>query len=1290
VSPNEKKKRKFPLLVPVIRRRSEDGDTLIEVLLALVVLSLATVALLVGFATVISASAEHRTLSNDNLALEAGAQQLTGLIEASTNPNLLGDSCSNSGSASYSSASYPGYNSGAGLSVSEGGNSYQVIYALTPYTAIQYWNGSSYATTCTAASNGAPQLITIQLVGTNKVLTFVVGNPSSTSSSTSGSGTESLVIANYSQSATQSSPNLVGSAGAYLSPQPYVEVVDPGSNAISTDLSPILLSITKVTGTGTLSGCSGLEVNGFVTFSECSISAQGIYEIQATDQNSNIAASPQYYISVSAAGYSLSFNRPSATSGACTLSGSAGQGQPVGGVSGAQLNPQPAAQLAVWVENSSLQQVCGWTGTIVLASSGGILSNDSANGSTCLSLSATNGFAQPAGGGCDFAGGYVLVSQGGYQSTNYVLTASVPNPPTSTLVSSTTSSPFHVSSYGAAVKLVYYLQPIGVASASASTAFVSQSFSIPFLTSGTAQAIVAVEDSFGNIVVNAKNGTNTMGLSTFSLTGGGGTLSGCTPTLNSGYYLITGCHGTAYAGSVTLTATSSISVTVNGTSSTPSVTSSAFGITGVPNSLIFSTQPVAGASGSIFTTMPVLEVLDSGNRVVSAATGGTLALTASGGILSNCTNLTLVSGVVSAQNCTFAGLESGSYTLNGSITVTVGGTSYPLTATSGSFAPPLPGAATQLVFVTSPTAGAAGSTLSTMPVVYVEDSAGNLITSSNIIISLTPSGGTLANCGNLAVTGGVANVTGCTFGGLIGTPYTLTASATGLTSGTSSSFMVTGPGPVNQLVLNLSVSGSSCSPSIVYLGTCTPTATFEDAYGNTETTDAATISFQNSGSNGGTVSAVGPSEANGVASETLTGTALGTISVYATGGGLTTTTGTFTVAKAAQTVNFYTSNSYATTTTTGNATYSAGGTYQTYAQGSAGGTVTFASTTTGVCTVNSTSGLVTFVTGGSCVVTADAATTTNYLDSGTTTFTLTINKANQTIVFTAPTRASENSANYTPSGTSSSGLPVTFTLDGTSTGCTLTAGVVDFTAVGTCVIDANQAGNASYNAATQVQRSITVVNLGFTSLATAGALANTATTASITGTAGSKIVIFVSFTSQYGGNTCGTPTSTAFTGATQIGTTYGFYAGNPYDYLCVYTATATGTAGTVTETDTGSASSGHSPSTDIQVMGITGDNSAVVTNSATSAGTTTAVTFNLGTTPGAESLEMDFGAAQFTQNGTQPTFSTPTNFTLLSIQPAAGYPSVVGYVFYGDAATPVTDTLSATDNWGSIGLEIQP
>ena len=65
-------------------------------------------------------------------------------------------------------------------------------------------------------------------------------------------------------------------------------------------------------------------------------------------------------------------------------------------------------------------------------------------------------------------------------------------------------------------------------------------------------------------------------------------------------------------------------------------------------------------------------------------------------------------------------------------------------------------------------------------------------------------------------------------------------------------------------------------------------------------------------------------------------------------------------------------------------------------------------------------------------------------------------------------------ATYTPTATATSGLTVAITVDGTSTGCSISGGVVSFTAAGTCTLDANQAGNANYNAAPQVQQTFTV------------------------------------------------------------------------------------------------------------------------------------------------------------------------------------------------------------------------
>jgi hypothetical protein len=95
----------------------------------------------------------------------------------------------------------------------------------------------------------------------------------------------------------------------------------------------------------------------------------------------------------------------------------------------------------------------------------------------------------------------------------------------------------------------------------------------------------------------------------------------------------------------------------------------------------------------------------------------------------------------------------------------------------------------------------------------------------------------------------------------------------------------------------------------------------------------------------------------------------------------------------------------------------------------------------------------------------------------------TIVKNGQTISFTstAPTAAKVGGSTYTATATATSGLAVTFS-SATPTVCTVSGAVFTFIATGTCTVNANQAGNATYNAAPQVQQSFTVYSLKPTSL----------------------------------------------------------------------------------------------------------------------------------------------------------------------------------------------------------------
>jgi len=99
------------------------------------------------------------------------------------------------------------------------------------------------------------------------------------------------------------------------------------------------------------------------------------------------------------------------------------------------------------------------------------------------------------------------------------------------------------------------------------------------------------------------------------------------------------------------------------------------------------------------------------------------------------------------------------------------------------------------------------------------------------------------------------------------------------------------------------------------------------------------------------------------------------------------------------------------------------------------------------------------------------APTAGYLNVATDT------RLSQTINFTstAPSNATTGGPTYTPTATATSGLAVTFTIDASASSvCSISGGIVSFNAVGTCVINANQGGNANYKPATQVQQSFAV------------------------------------------------------------------------------------------------------------------------------------------------------------------------------------------------------------------------
>jgi hypothetical protein len=144
------------------------------------------------------------------------------------------------------------------------------------------------------------------------------------------------------------------------------------------------------------------------------------------------------------------------------------------------------------------------------------------------------------------------------------------------------------------------------------------------------------------------------------------------------------------------------------------------------------------------------------------------------------------------------------------------------------------------------------------------------------------------------------------------------------------------------------------------------------------------------------------------------------------------------------------------------------------ATASSGLTVAFTSATTGVCTVLGTT--ITLLTTGTCTINANQAGNSNYTAATQVQRSFNISLEDQTITFGALTDKIISDTPPTLSGTASSGLTVAFT-SATTGVCTVSGTAMTFVGPGTCTINANQAGNGTYAAASQVQRSFVIAYL---------------------------------------------------------------------------------------------------------------------------------------------------------------------------------------------------------------------
>jgi trimeric autotransporter adhesin len=391
------------------------------------------------------------------------------------------------------------------------------------------------------------------------------------------------------------------------------------------------------------------------------------------------------------------------------------------------------------------------------------------------------------------------------------------------------------------------------------------------------QPTVTVKDAAGNPDLTYA------GSVTLVLTTPAGATLACTANpkaATAGIVTFAGCN-VDKAGTYTMTASAA---------SKTSATSTSFTIVAAAASKVaFTIQPGSGTSQTAVANQPVVTVQDaSGNTVTGNTSTVTLALTTPGGATLTCTAnpKAATAGVV-----TFAGCKvdrAGSYTLtatDGSLTAATS-TSFAITA----------GASTKVVFSTQPSGSTGGTPLATQPAVTVQDAFGNTAigdTSSVMLALTTPNGAGLTCAGNpKAATVGVATFAGCQ----VNRPgtYTLTATASGLTSATSISFTIAA-GAAAQVVFATQPGGGTGGTA---LGT-QPVVMVQDAGGNVVTTDTSLVTLSLTTPNGATLTCAANPKAAASGVATFAGcrvTTAGTYTLTATDGTLTTAvSGSFTV-----------------------------------------------------------------------------------------------------------------------------------------------------------------------------------------------------------------------------------------------------------------------------------------------------------------------------------------------------------------------------------------------------------
>ena len=712
-----------------------------------------------------------------------------------------------------------------GTPTESGSLSYTVgtAQSTATYTATGASSCDGTATYCefTLASGALPTGLTLNtstgvISGTpsgtagNYTFTVTATNPYGTGSATA---TQTLVLAagGATKLAFSTTPGTTAN-GVTFSAQPVVEVQNASGTVVTSSSASVTLSIASGTGTLNCTTNPVTAVSGIATFAGCEITGTaGNFTLSATSTGLTTATSGSFSLTGT---LKLAFTTTPGT----TNNGVAFSAQPV-----------------VKIENSSSVVVTTASAPITLA-----IGSTNAGGT----LACTTNPVTATAGVATFAGCAITGTAG-----NYNLSA------TSTGLTTGTSTTFAISA-GTATQLVFTTSP---GNSTNGLAF-------------GAQPVVKVEDASGNVVASSSASV------TLSIASGTGTLN-CTTnpvTASSGVATFAGCEITGTAGSgFTLSAVSTGLTTA---------TSGSFSITGTLH-LVFTTTPGTTNNGVAFASQPVVKIENSSNAVVTTASAPiTLAIgTNPGGTLACTTNpVTATSGVATFAGCGITG-TAGTYTLSAASTGLTSGTSGNITINAGT--------ATQLAITTEPSSTAnSGAALGTQPVVKVEDSSGNVVTSVNTGSAsasiASGSGGSIAAGGTSGTfSSGVATFSGLALNGVNANVYTLTFTGDAFTTVASTNITMS-TGAATQLVITTEPSPTDASGAAL---ATQPVVQVEDSGGNVVTTNSSTVTANFTS---GGVSLTNPTKAAASGVATFSGLALnalaGNYTLTFSDGGLTT------------------------------------------------------------------------------------------------------------------------------------------------------------------------------------------------------------------------------------------------------------------------------------------------------------------------------------------------------------------------------------------------------------------